>query len=391
MEYLHKTIEDVDLEISLFSKNGVDEIHLLATPNMPGTFPAQVERIIQAQNKYLRENEMPGDALVFSRYFVSDYANQSEAPDLIRSLSKGGGNRVAVSIVQQPPLTAAKVVAWSYIIHDKNRQAQDSRAISDHDLLVRRGDYHHLWSTRLLSDNGVADSAGQTNNILRAYNRQLEKNGFLFKNDCIRTWLFVKDIDFNYQGVVDARREFFDELGLTADTHFVASTGIEGRHANPGINVMLDAYSVGGLAPGQIRFLEARENLNPTHEYGVTFERGTSVDYGDRRHVFISGTASINNKGEILHRNDVRKQAARAIDNIIALLRDADASMRDVAHLIIYLRDIADTPSVRQYFQENYRDVPKALVLAPVCRPGWLIEIECMAIKPVDNPSYGNF
>ena len=35
------------------------------------------------------------------------------------------------------------------------------------------------------------------------------------------------------------------------------------------------------------------EDVNRTYEYGVTFERGTAVTYGDRRHVFIAGTASI--------------------------------------------------------------------------------------------------
>ncbi|MGE9292404.1 MAG: Rid family hydrolase, partial [Puniceicoccales bacterium] len=234
-------------------------------------------------------------------------------------------------------------------------------------------------------------SAGQTVNILKAYHGQVEDKGFSLKENCLRTWLFVKDVDYNYQGVVEARKDFFAELGMTAETHYIASTGIEGRHANPRMNVMLDAYTVGGLAPEQIKFLQARENLNPTHEYGVTFERGTSVDYGDRRHILISGTASIDNRGQILHRNDVRKQTARAVENIIALLNDAEASMDDVAHLIVYLRDIADRADVERYIEAHYPHVPKTFVWAPVCRPGWLVEIECMAIKPIEETSYSNF
>jgi len=94
-------------------------------------------------------------------------------------------------------------------------------------------------------------------------------------------WLFVKDVDVNYQGVVVARKALFEGLGLTPGTHYISSTGIEGRHSDPGVNVLMDAYSVGGISPEQIRFLTAPEMLNPTHEYGVTFERGTAVDYGD--------------------------------------------------------------------------------------------------------------
>jgi Putative translation initiation inhibitor, yjgF family len=153
----------------------------------------------------------------------------------------------------------------------------------------------------------------------------------------------------------------------------------------------MDAYAVGGISQEQVKFLEARENLNPTHEYSVTFERGTSLDYGDRRHIFISGTASIDREGKILYRNDVRKQAGRTIENIAALLANADATMRDVVQMIVYLRDIADARPVIDYFNERYREIPKAVLLAPVCRPGWLIEIECIAIKAVDNPDFDRF
>ena len=62
----------------------------------------------------------------------------------------------------------------------------------------------------------------------------------------------------------------------------------------------MDTYAVDGLKSEQIHYLYAPTHLNPTYEYGVSFERGTYVDYGDRRQVFISGTASINNKGEVV-------------------------------------------------------------------------------------------
>jgi enamine deaminase RidA (YjgF/YER057c/UK114 family) len=389
MKYNKQTIDTIDFEVSVFSKNDVDEIHLFAKPTIPGTFPEQIRQITQAHNHYLAANQIPEEAIIFSRYFVSDYANQSDALDLIRSHSKDSPHRPALSIVQQPPLSDNKIVVWSYLIHDKRQNAsQFSKALTNNNLLVQRGSYRHLWSTRLSSNSDHLDSLGQTKQILSNYEGELKQNDLSFKDDCIRTWFYVKDIDYNYQGVVEARNQFFDELGLTPETHYVSSTGIEGREANPKTSVMMDAYSVGGLSQEQIRFLEAPTHLNPTHEYGVTFERGTSVDYGDRRHVLISGTASIDNKGEILHRNDVGKQTARAVENIIALLNDTHLSMQDVTHMIVYLRDLSDISTVKHFFDENHQDIPKVFVLAPVCRPGWLVEIECMAIASVENPTY---
>jgi enamine deaminase RidA (YjgF/YER057c/UK114 family) len=201
----------------------------------------------------------------------------------------------------------------------------------------------------------------------------------------------VQNVDIQYAGMVVARREYFEREGLTPQTHFIASTGIEGRYTHPETLILIDAYAIANVQPEQIRYLYAPTHLNPTHEYGVTFERGATVDYGDRRHVFISGTASINNRGEIVHPFDVEKQTARTFENVQALLAEAGATMQHVTHIIIYLRDIADYAVTNRYVAQHYPDSPSVMLWAPVCRPGWLVEIECMAIIPVDNQQYGKF
>lgn len=64
--------------------------------------------------------------------------------------------------------------------------------------------------------------------------------------------------------------------------------------------------------------------------------------------------------------------------------------IEDVGHMIVYLRDTADYAVVNQMFEERFPDVPKVIVHAPVCRPGWLIEMECMATKAVINTEFEN-
>ena len=146
-----------------------------------------------------------------------------------------------------------------------------------------------------------------------------------------------------------------------------------------------------GLQPGQVHFLYAPTHLNPTYEYGVSFERGTYVDYGDRRQVFISGTASIDNKGEIMYPRDIRLQTARMWDNVEALLAEAGCTYEHVGQMIVYLRDEADYEVVKDLYDDRFPHTPKVFVHAAVCRPGWLIEMECMAVKAQDNPSYAPF
>lgn len=392
MEFHNTQISDMTIEASGFYKNDVDELHFYVKGARGSSFQAQVSQIKAGIDIYLKEQSFPRSSVIFIRLFASDYANQEEEleslkKDLIRTFSG-----CAVSIVQQPPLEGRKLVAWAYATKDEKNGAVSKEVDNQRGTLVcNRGGYVHIWNTQLKSSNGNSDSACQTNEIFNDFGGYLNKKNLNVKDNCIRTWIFVKDIDFNYKGVVDARLEFFETLNMTKDTHFIASTGINGRIANPNTNVIMDAYSVGGICSDQVKHLEAPDHLNPTHEYGVTFERGTSLDFGDRRHIYISGTASIDNKGNVVHSGDVYKQVGRTFENINALLADADADPSDIAQMVVYLRDINDAETIEKYFDDHYSEIPKVLVLAPVCRPGWLIEIECVAIKDISRPEYSNF
>lgn len=391
MEYKKIKNNDVELEISTFSNNNVNEIHLFVKPINHSSFDNQLEDSVLALDNFLLENEIQNQAVVFTRYFVSDYANQADIFNTINLISDYKYNACAISIIQQPPINDNKVVLWAYIIDDKENSILNKTNENETLISLKRNNYEHLWTTQLISETNFQSSFEQTTSIFTNFSNSLEQKGLSLKDNCIRTWLYVKDVDTNYSGVVTSRKKFFENQNMTKDTHFIASTGIEGKHFNHNVNVLMDAYSVGNIQSGQIKFLKAPDYLNPTHEYGVTFERGTSIDYGDRRHIFISGTASINSTGEVVYKKEVGKQIQRTLQNISALLADADADMMDVAQMIIYLRDIADRKEVNEFFNNHLLDIPKVILLAPVCRPEWLIEIECIAIKKINNTKCNNF
>lgn len=140
------------------------------------------------------------------------------------------------------------------------------------------------------------------------------------------------------------------------------------------------------------KYLQALEHLNPTHEYGVAFERGTRVtipvhsvnsdgNQQFKQQYFISGTASIDKQGDVVYEGDIVRQTGRLLENIGALLKDGDATMNDIQYFIIYLRDISDYHTVDRLMQQFYPQIPRIIVDAKVCRPGWLIEMECIAEK----------
>lgn len=246
--------------------------------------------------------------------------------------------------------------------------------------------YEHTFGMNYtaVTDNGTgalsSDSETQSRALLQHYNDDLESQGLNLADNCLRTWFFVRDIDNNYHGLVVARREYFADHGLTRDTHYIASTGINGNPALPEALVQMDTYTIKGIKPEQITYLKGSSHLNPTAEYGVTFERATRIAYSDRSHVLISGTASIDNKGQILFPEDAAAQAHRMLENIGVLLNEGGTSFNDLTHGIVYLRNASDYEAVKAVVDAQLPDLPKVYVLAPVCRPGWLVEMECIAI-----------
>lgn len=360
--------------------NGVSEYHgILRVTDVKLTYKEQVDALLAAYNE-LMEDKLKGAVAVCKRFFLSDSANQA---DYLLALQTENSD-CALSVVEQAPLDGTKIALWVYW-----QKGVQTRALSHGMFEVSHGGYRHLWSA--LNCNRATNSEYQTRLLLNDYVMQLAEQGCRLANHCIRTWFFVQNVDVNYAGMVKARNEVFVTQGLTDKTHFIASTGIAGRHADPKVLVLMDTYAVDGLQEGQIHYLYAPSHLNPTYEYGVSFERGTYVDYGDRRQVFISGTASINNKGEVMFPGDVRKQTERMWENVETLLKEADCTYEHVAHLIVYLRDIADYTVVKEMFDTRFPDKPKVFLLAPVCRPGWLVEMECMAVKTICDKRYAAY
>ena len=362
-------------EIFKYNAGGeASEYHIIIHSTKPeDTYEEQLNAVLNTYD-YLLTQELKGAVAILKRYFLSDAANQA---DTLLALTTEGSD-CALSIVEQPPLDGTKIALWVYLLTDVQTQVLHNGLFE-----VKHSAYRHFWGGSAF--NRAANSEYQMRLLLNDYAMQLMEEGCTLADNCLRTWIFVQNVDCNYAGVVKARNEMFVTQNLTENTHYIASTGIGGRHADPKALVMLDAFAVAGLKPGQIKYLYARTHLNPTYEYGVSFERGTAVDYDDRRQVLISGTASINNRGEVMYAGDVHRQTERMWENVEALLKEADCGFGDVGHIIVYLRDIADYAVVKEMFDKRFPDTPRVITLAPVCRPGWLVEMECMAVKKISD------
>jgi len=365
------------------ARSGADEFFIGVYSDEAMSFSEALVSVHQSYLDALTRLNLSPNTQVFTRLFVSDIANQKnelERSILFKLLEKG-----TYSIIQQIPLNSGSISLCAY--HVRARPLPKKKTFRANGgwangIRLEGKNYDMFWIANYTT---IAKSSAleQSKEILGSYNTFINDHGLTLLGSAVRTWIYIRDIDNNYQGLVDARAQYFEVQGLTPKTRYIASTGIEALFKDVNSLVSFDALNISRLDPRQIIRMEAPEHMCPTHKYGVTFERGTKIEFGDRRHLYISGTASIDNKGSVLYPSDVTKQSERALENVAALLRPHGADINDLAYLIVYVRNIKEAKRAMSVIEKAVvNPIPVFVVFAPVCRPSWLVEIEGVGITP---------
>ncbi len=326
-----------------------------------GTFLERLAKLYLSVGDFLDREKAEGRQLQYTKIFLSDAQNQYQK--LVESpLYQDLLGDTAISVVEQAPVNGCKIA----LLMKTSTEPAD-----------------FLFHSLRLTDGETKGMNSYTQAIMlfEKYLRIIKDRGLSLATHCVRTWLYVGDIDNNYAGVVKARNDIFLRYGLTIDTHFIASTGIGGLSQTRSACVAMDFLTFPNIREEDKTYLKALDYLNPTHEYGVAFERGTRLTRSGQQQFFISGTASIDKHGNVIYVGDVMRQAGRLLENIGALLKDGGAQMNDVRYFIIYLRDISDYPQIHDFMTKAFPQTPHVIVQAKVCRPEWLIEMECIATK----------
>ena len=361
MEYLHHIFlnhPECSVQVSSFTPPSGEksEHHMIfqlskQKNNNPGSTEYDCIAILNSCDPY-RDSER-----IFVRYFLKD-ASVQRSRIHSRELFPV---TCAVSFIEQPPANKTEMAVWVYL--------RDKGSVPEK--------YIHFWTTEKFCLAGNVTQ--QTRKLLMDYQQWLHIKGCNMKDHCMRTWFFIKDIDTNYAAFAKSRTQYFSEIGMDNATHYIASTGIEGSNGATASYVTMDAYAVSGLDPERIIYLRGLTHLSPTNIYGVTFERGVALQFDDRTQILISGTASIDKWGNVIHLDDIRAQTLRMWDNIEVLLHEAGSGFDDVAQIIVYLRRQEDYELVNDLFRSRFPSIPAVMVMGRVCRPTWLIEMECIA------------
>jgi enamine deaminase RidA (YjgF/YER057c/UK114 family) len=351
------------------------------SPEAPDEIESQIRTIEGAESELFKTFDIPCAAAAVKRFFLSDLISHQNT---IREYVKRQETDFFLSIIEQPPASNVNVSLIGMCLNNITSKTRNGNFIWLDTSIGAR----HIFAEHLLDNDAEEDlnAEMQTTEIFAQLERGLAPLGATIEDNVLRTWIYASHLDADYPGIVRARTKFFDSINLTKETHYIASTGIQGGPGHRFACVFMDAYALTGIDKGAIRYIQAPEYLSPTHIYGVNFERATAVKVGNVHFLLISGTASIDRNGEIVHLGDVGKQTERTLLNITALLDSAGFKKEDFSSLIVYLRNSSDYTVVKSYVEEYAKSVPAIYVRASVCRPGWLVEIEATASRLRSSP-----
>jgi len=131
----------------------------------------------------------------------------------------------------------------------------------------------------------------------------------------------------------------------------------------------------------QTKFLNP-PTLNPTFGWThvVTATGGTTV--------YISGQVSVNERGEVVGKGDLRAQTEQTFQNLQYALAAAGATFRDVVKTNLYVVGLKPehVPVLREvrarYVNPEQPPVSTLVGVSSLVGDDWLIEIEAVAVVP---------
>ncbi|HVM95200.1 MAG TPA: RidA family protein [Candidatus Acidoferrales bacterium] len=379
-------------EIRKFAGRDADELAILCRPTAALGVLQQAEVIYRALAARLGEEKASFRDVASENLFVRD---ASDLPLILdtraRVLAELGQSNCAAqpSFVQQAPIDESatfELVASVVVPHRREVwSVQDIRASTwctcegckgSAARLVRLGDQTSVHTSNVYGAAG--DRFEQALDMFLAAERLLGQCGMRF-TDVVRTWIFLRDIDRDYDLLNKARREFFQSHGIEIRP---ASTGVQGIPCSAKHDFSMSLYALKG-APSLPVSPMSTPTLNEAWIYGSDFSRGLRVVEANKLTLFVSGTASIDDAGQTVHVGNFEAQAERMLGNIESLLAARGARFADVISAVTYLKNRGDAPALRAVCRKHGFDgFPCALVEAPLCRPELLCETEAVAMLP---------
>ncbi len=377
-----------------FPGAAADEVAILCRPNgRPAEAALQADSVYRGFAEALAAERasvrnLTGETL-FLRDIRSDLPLVLEARARVLDELGHAADAPHPAFVQQAPMNgfAAFEVAMSIVV-PRDRDVWSVRDLSPEPScacegcarsgarLLRLGDQESLHTANIYGAG--RDGAEQAREMFREAERLLARSGMDFR-DVVRTWIYLRDIDRDYDALNVARREFFEACGIEQRP---ASTGVQGIPFPDAHLCSMTLHAMKSPRPIDVTQMST-PSLNEAWSYGADFARGVRVVEANKVTLHVSGTASIDEAGQTVHATEFDAQAERMLDNIESLLAGQGATFENVMSGVTYVKRPSDAAALGAIcLRRGFEGFPCALVDAPLCRPELLCESEVVAMLP---------
>lgn len=144
-----------------------------------------------------------------------------------------------------------------------------------------------------------------------------------------------------------------------------------------------------GCQPSEQRIREiVKEELSSAMQRSAMLDAYTVGPYSPAQKVgnflFVSGQIGLNQQTGTLENKDIETETRQALENLMTILRNAGFDSSDVVQTTVYLKDIADYPTMNNiyggYFQEGNYPARATVQVAALPRDA-RVEISAIAYK----------
>jgi len=383
--------------------------HVIATavPTGKRGLHQQVEESLGAIKTAL--TEAGSAALLAQTVFLQDMKDAAACRRLFASYY--GPNLPVTTFVHQPPCNGAALALEAWAV---GGDSVEVRRYGPHLVLVSHNGVTWAHCGGIVPATRARSVYQRALNAFAGMRAQVDgwEAGF---GHVVRTWLYIGDIvgpekaldpethtvkeTQRYKELNRARTDFYRGIpfgrGHLKDRSrrqiYPASTGIGMNGSDLAMSCLAldtqrkDVFILPLENPQQTPAYQYHSRFSPQ---SPKFSRAMAVVVGDDVITLVSGTASIVDS-ETRYIGNVKKQTEQTLENIERLIAPenyaahkipcAGATMDDLIFARVYVKRPEDYPKCRDVCRKRLGAVPITYVVADVCRPELLVEIECIA------------
>lgn len=314
-------------------------------------------------------------------------------------------NLPPTSIIAQQPDNGSLIVEFTSIEGLNRQEVEFKKNEKASWLVVERCDAKMIFVAGLGEASENTDILKQSTIAFESLESVLKAEDFEFCN-IIRQWNYIEEIikNVSHNNAVSQHYQIFNDV---RSKYYQKSNFIHGYPAATGIGqafggVIIDAIAVQTKDENSIipiksplqldaysytnEVLAENNKMSDFRRTSPKFERAKLIITSECKCIFVSGTAAIKGQTSIPELS-VERQTEMTIQNIHSLISNENilkyglcpAEKASLISIRVYIKKSEDISVVREICNKYFLQLPVIYVVADICRPELLVEIEGFA------------